>query len=134
MKSMTALVSSLLLGVFLFASSAYAADEKLRPEGQETYTLYKYKATSKTLKQLDKQTRADSRFKEQGCEAIGKQAPRYFCKKNDATTQALFAAGISKDVSLDASMAACPTGCSYMRCPPPVGPYKCCSQTTYKPC
>lgn len=134
MKSMTALISSLLLGVFLVASLAHAAEEKAPPEGQETFTLYQYQAGSKALAQLHKQIQGDSRFKEQGCEAIGKRAPRYICKKNDAATQALFAAGVSKTVQLNASTAACPTGCSFMRCPPPAGPWKCCSQTTYKPC
>lgn len=135
MKNITALISSLMLGLFLFAPSAYAAEEKARSEGQETYTLYKFKASSKAIvEQLDKRMRGDSRFKDQGCESISKKSPRYVCKKNDATTQALFATGVSNDAILDTRTAACPAGCGFMRCPPPTGPYKCCNQTTYQPC
>jgi len=32
------------------------------------------------------------------------------------------------------SEAACPTGCYFMRCPPPSGPYVCCKIPGYYPC
>ena len=28
----------------------------------------------------------------------------------------------------------CPTGCTTMHCPPPVGPTECCNTATYAPC
>lgn len=132
MRRINAQLLSLLLSMFMLASSALSADVKPRPE--ESYTLYQYKASPKAIELLDKQLRLDSRFKEQGCEAIGKRAPRYVCKKNDAATQDMFAAGVGKDVRLNTVMAVCPAGCQYMRCPPPLGPYACCNQTTFMPC
>ncbi|HNA29974.1 MAG TPA: hypothetical protein PLL19_09425 [Thiobacillaceae bacterium] len=117
--------------MLLIAPAAPAVDTTT---AQETFTLYQYQAGSLTLQRLDRDLQADPRFKEQGCETIGKKTPRYYCAKNDAGTQGLFGSRVGKGIRLNATTAACPTGCAYMRCPPPLGAYKCCNQTTYQPC
>jgi hypothetical protein len=133
-KTLMALTLSVLLIGALAATKTIAAEEKSQAIGQETYTLYQFKGRSKAVALLNKRIKADSRFKEQGCEDIGKHESRYVCKKNDANTQILFQASVTSGVQLDALTTACPTGCVYTHCPPPSGPYRCCNTTTYQPC
>lgn len=134
MKSLFTL--SLLL-TSLFAT-AIASAEETTPPTSTAFTLYQYSGSSKTLNRMDKKLREDPRFKELGCEQTnaGKKSrtPQYLCRQNDGQTRALFMTGVQPGVNLQSTEGVCPTGCYLMRCPPPSGPYACCSIPGYMPC
>ncbi len=138
MTTLKSLALFLLLITALAGQSMAESTQASPPTDQQTFTLYQYKGASKHLGNLDKQLQADARFKEQGCEKVSastrKRAPSYVCKLNDAKTLSLFNAGVGGGVQLNATTSICPTGCSYMRCPPPIGIYRCCNNTNFQPC
>lgn len=138
MKSTMILALSLILTGTLYGGMAGAAEGNAASGNETAFTIYQFKGSSKALSTLDKKIRADERFKQQGCEKItpsrAKNTPSYVCKQNDANTLSLFGSGVQSGVELNSTMAVCPTGCLYLRCPPPSGPYKCCNTTTFQPC
>lgn len=122
----------------LILATAPMAAEPAPPAGGETFTLYEFAGSGKALGMLDEQLQKDPRFKEMGCERANagksKHAPKYVCKQNNGRAYELFMSGVNSGVRMNSTAGACPTGCVYTRCPPPSGPYKCCSTSTWQPC
>ena len=121
--------------------SANATASAAPPALDSATSVYiELKGPAKSLPALVADLEKTAVYREAGCSSIPTKKPgktaKIMCTKADGALMTYLSKSAPANVHWSISVAACPTGCTLINCPPPGGPKVCCKRTSigYKPC